>query len=70
MKSLVDNGIVESYGPLVDVKGSCTAQFEHVWFPLRKHYFPRLTKRFRQFYFIVVGRKLSVVVTIIRPSHV
>ncbi|KAF2719163.1 methionine aminopeptidase 2 [Polychaeton citri CBS 116435] len=29
MKNLVENGIVDSYGPLVDVKGSCTAQFEH-----------------------------------------
>lgn len=26
----MDNGIVESYAPLVDVKGSYTAQFEHV----------------------------------------
>lgn len=30
MKNLIDNGIVESYAPLVDVKGSYTAQFEHV----------------------------------------
>ena len=30
MKSLVSNGIVESYGPLVDVPGSYVAQFEHV----------------------------------------
>jgi methionyl aminopeptidase len=29
MKNLIDNGIVESYSPLVDVKGSYTAQFEH-----------------------------------------
>ncbi|KAE8151533.1 methionine aminopeptidase 2 [Aspergillus avenaceus] len=29
MKNLVDLGIVESLGPLVDVKGSYTAQFEH-----------------------------------------
>ncbi|KAL4898380.1 peptidase M24, structural domain-containing protein [Aspergillus ambiguus] len=29
LKNLVDNGIVESYAPLVDIKGSCTAQFEH-----------------------------------------
>lgn len=33
MKNLIDNGIVESYAPLVDVKGSYTAQFEHVWLP-------------------------------------
>jgi len=30
MRKLMDNGIVESYGPLADVKGSYTAQFEHV----------------------------------------
>ncbi|KAG4027950.1 hypothetical protein MFRU_025g00170 [Monilinia fructicola] len=29
MSHLMDNGIVESYAPLVDVKGSYTAQFEH-----------------------------------------
>ena len=33
MKNLIDNGIVESYAPLIDVKGSYTAQFEHVVFP-------------------------------------
>jgi hypothetical protein len=27
---LVENGIVEDYPPLVDKKGSYTAQFEHV----------------------------------------
>ena len=30
MKTLVSNGIVDSYGPLVDVPGSYVAQFEHV----------------------------------------
>ena len=30
MRSLVSNGIVEAYGPLVDVPGSYVAQFEHV----------------------------------------
>ncbi|KAF7957239.1 hypothetical protein EAE96_002827 [Botrytis aclada] len=29
MRHLLDNGIMESYAPLVDVKGSYTAQFEH-----------------------------------------
>uniref|UniRef100_A0A1D1Y7E7 Methionine aminopeptidase 2 n=1 Tax=Anthurium amnicola TaxID=1678845 RepID=A0A1D1Y7E7_9ARAE len=29
LKNLVDSGIVESYPPLVDIKGSYTAQFEH-----------------------------------------
>ena len=32
MRNLIDCGVVESYAPLVDVKGSYTAQFEHVWF--------------------------------------
>lgn len=30
LKNLVDNGIVTDYPPLVDKKGSYTAQFEHV----------------------------------------
>jgi methionyl aminopeptidase len=30
MKSLISNGIVESYAPLVDIPGSYVAQFEHV----------------------------------------
>lgn len=30
MRSLVSNGIVESYAPMVDVPGSYIAQFEHV----------------------------------------
>jgi methionine aminopeptidase len=30
LKNLVSTGIVESYPPLVDKKGSYTAQFEHV----------------------------------------
>ena len=30
LKNLVEKGVVEQYGPLVDVKGSYVAQFEHV----------------------------------------
>jgi hypothetical protein len=30
LRALVENGIVEDYPPLVDKKGSYTAQFEHV----------------------------------------
>jgi methionyl aminopeptidase len=30
MKSLIDQGIVEYYEPLVDIPGSKVAQFEHV----------------------------------------
>ena len=29
LKNLVDSGIVDAYPPLVDVKGSYVAQFEH-----------------------------------------
>lgn len=32
MRSLISSGIVESYAPLVDVRGSYVAQFEHVSF--------------------------------------
>jgi methionyl aminopeptidase len=30
MKNLIDNGILDVHMPLVDIKGSYTAQFEHV----------------------------------------
>ena len=33
LNNLVSNGIVEDYPPLVDEKGSYTAQFEHVSAP-------------------------------------
>jgi len=33
MRNLMENGIINSYAPLVDVKGSYTAQFEHVRVP-------------------------------------
>jgi methionyl aminopeptidase len=29
LKMLVDDGVVDSYPPLVDIKGCFTAQFEH-----------------------------------------
>lgn len=32
LNNLVSSGIVDAYPPLVDVKGSYTAQFEHVSF--------------------------------------
>lgn len=31
LKNLVDSGIVEAYPPLVDIKGSYTAQYEHTF---------------------------------------
>lgn len=30
MNCLIQQGVVEEYGPLMDVKGSYSAQFEHV----------------------------------------
>lgn len=33
MNTLVQHGVVDVYAPLVDVKGSCSAQFEHVCLP-------------------------------------
>lgn len=30
MNCLIDHGIIEPYPPLIDVKGSYSAQFEHV----------------------------------------
>jgi methionyl aminopeptidase len=34
MNHLVQQGVVEEYGPLMDVKGSYSAQFEHVSYPV------------------------------------
>jgi methionyl aminopeptidase len=31
LNNLVSSGIVQDYPPLCDIKGSYTAQFEHVW---------------------------------------
>ena len=60
MRNLIDNGIMDSYAPLVDIKGSYTAQFEHVSF----HCAPRTLERTdvpRQFCYTVVERKSSAV---------
>ena len=52
----MDNGIVESYAPLADVKGSYTAQFEHVRIRSKKS-LPKLISYARQSYFTVVGKR-------------
>lgn len=38
LKNLCDAGVVDAYPPLVDIKGSYTAQFEHTLYlhPTRK----------------------------------
>lgn len=33
MNHLIQQGVVEEYGPLMDIKGSYSAQFEHVSYP-------------------------------------
>jgi hypothetical protein len=52
----MDNGIVESYAPLVDVKGSYVAQFEHVGLPLTQ-YFSETDSDYRRFSFTRVVKK-------------
>ena len=67
MRNLIDNGIVESYAPLVDIKGSYTAQWEHVsltaFNSLLLGYCANIC---RQYSYTAVERKLSVVGMIIR----
>ena len=47
MRSLVQHGIVETYAPLVDIKGSYIAQFEHVSaVDITTQGFPRTLMRF------------------------
>ena len=68
MRHLIDSGIMESYAPLVDIKGSYTAQFEHVR-KISQKYLLKLTIGSRQFCSTVVVKKSSVVATTIRNLH-
>lgn len=61
MKQLVDQGIVSSYGPLVDKKGSYVAQWEHVRRPSPFRWTLELTLVLRQFSSTAVGKKSLVV---------
>ncbi|KAL1953402.1 hypothetical protein VTO42DRAFT_2841 [Malbranchea cinnamomea] len=63
MKHLIENGIVETYAPLVDVKGSYTAQFD--MYALSLSLSPSLTICSRRFSSTVAGKKSSAVVTTI-----
>lgn len=74
MRSLIANGIVECYAPLVDIPGSYVAQFEHVSGLFRNHC---LTQQHadslflcvhRQFCSGLIVRKSSVVVLITRDD--
>lgn len=67
MRNLIDNGIMESYAPLSDIKGSYTAQWEHV----SLNFSPFLNLEYkadfngRQSFCTVVGKKSSAVGMII-----
>jgi hypothetical protein len=67
MRNLIDNGIVESYAPLSDIKGSYTAQWEHVCLNLFGFQILKDKTNFhaRQSYCTVVGKKSLVVGMII-----
>lgn len=61
MNSLISNGIVDTYAPLVDIKGSYTAQFEHV-----SSEFPYLLPELDSQYMPL--NKLDGLIKITRPS--
>jgi hypothetical protein len=62
MNTLVQHGVVDVYAPLVDVKGSYSAQFEHVcFFPFFST--PARTNDDRLFFCESRTRKLSVAET-------
>lgn len=67
MRNLLDNGIVESYAPLSDIKGSYTAQWEHVSYNLIDSCNLEHKADFngRQFFCTVAGKKSSAVGMII-----
>jgi len=46
LNNLVSSGIVESYPPLCDAKGSYTAQYEHVSCTLRPYFRVNLIQRY------------------------
>jgi len=52
LNNLVSSGIVESYPPLCDIKGSYTAQFEHVSHPAAKEQKELLEFIFHMFHFV------------------
>lgn len=66
MRNLLENGIVQSYAPLSDIKGSYTAQWEHVSFNLlRSLIWIKADFNDRPFFCTVVERKLLAVGMII-----
>ena len=67
MRNLIDNGIVGSYAPLSDIKGSYTAQWEHVCLNLFRFQILNYNADFngRQSFCTVVEKKLLAVGMII-----
>lgn len=66
LNNLVQSGIVEAYPPLCDVKGSYTAQFEHVRTrstPMTIH-LTLVNPSYRPSFFVPMLRRSSVGVTI------
>ena len=69
MNTLVNNGVVEAYKPLMDVEGSYSAQFEHVSAPLI-YTLIQSTNHSRQFCCADQTRKSSAAAMTIEPSKV
>lgn len=61
MKHLIDAGVVDSYPPLVDVKGSYVAQFEHVRCPKSLSFEEDLADDFRQT--ILIGERSKEIIS-------
>lgn len=59
MRNLADNGIIDVHAPLVDIKGSYVAQFEHVSFLIFSEMYPCTDLRARLSSCTVAGRKSS-----------
>ncbi len=67
LNNLVSSGIVEAYPPLCDVKGSYTAQFEHVGYTSKWMFRKRRTDtNRRQSYSDLISRKSLAEATIIK----
>jgi hypothetical protein len=67
LNNLVSSGIVEAYPPLVDVKGSYTAQYEHVStdFPVG---IVKILTFLRRFFCDQISKRSSAVATISEQS--
>ena len=64
MNQLISNGVVEPYQPLMDIKGSNAAQFEHVSCSRAPKHFPPADLLRRRSSCVKHTKKFSVVETI------